>query len=186
MNHKHFACAVIGSLIALMMWVTMNVQTKMAAMEAEKRQAETAANNATATRQAKENALSKLKVETAGIRAYLERWTPFLKLTESQDTAELRLIERIKQGGLVVLNQRYQILPVKKGSHIKKMLRGTVTFEDDFARCMQWLGSLEQHLPASRVTTCRMSKGQNENDLKMELTIDVPLTGAEDDSRNKS
>lgn len=186
MNHKHFACAIIGSLIALMMWVTMNVQTKMAAMEAEKRQAETAANNATAMGQAKEIALRKLKAETAGIRAYLERWTPFLKLTESQDTAELRLMERIKQGGLVVLNQRYQVMPVKKGSHIKKTLRGTVTFEDDFARCMQWLGSLEEFLPASRVTTCRMSKGQNENDLKMELTIDVPLTGAEDDNRNKS
>lgn len=179
MNQKHLSCVVIGVIMLLMIWVTLNVRGKMAAMQAEAGQAEAASANASAQRQGKEIQLARLKSETAAVREYLERWTPFLKQTENQELAELRIAERIKQGGMVVLNNRFQIVPNEDGKFIPKVLQTTISFEDDYARCLQWLGALEQNLPTSRVTSCRMSKGQNVNDLKMELTIDLPLTESE-------
>ncbi len=185
MNHKHLSCMAIGGVIALMMWLTMQMKGKTALMEDEARTAESAVMNASNKRKSNESRLTKLKAETKDVRTFLERWTPFLQQTEDQELAELRMTERIKQDGLVVLSHRFLVAPNKDGDYIQRLLRTQITFEDDFARCMQWLGGLEQNLPASRVTLCKMSKGQNANDLKMELTIDVPLTGMEEEKGRK-
>ena len=72
-----------------------------------------------------------------------------------------------------------EVVPNEGGGYVSGMLRGQITVEDDFARCMQWLGSLEQNLPASRVSHCKVAKGSKDNDIKLEVTIDLPLTKTE-------
>jgi hypothetical protein len=186
MNHKHVACTVLGLAIAVMGWATMTMKGKLSLMQAERSQADSAAQNARFSRQAKEAQLGNLKRETEGVRGYLERWQPFFTQTASQEDAEVRLNQLIKQGGLVQINQVYSLTPVDGGSLIKQVVKGDFTFEDDFPACLQWLGSLEQNLPAARVSRCVMTKGQNDNDLKLDVTVEVPLTADDTENAAKS
>jgi len=41
-------------------------------------------------------------------------------------------------------------------------------------------------LPAIRVSNCKLSKGQSGNDIKMELSIDIPIISSEDGNDTKT
>ncbi|CAN5331606.1 hypothetical protein BH23VER1_BH23VER1_06300 [soil metagenome] len=179
MNTKHLSCVVLGFVMAAMAWMTLNMKGKKAAMQEEANRAQSAATAATGKRQAQEIQLSALKSDTTALRDYLKEWEPHLKEAESQELAELRLGERIKQGGLVVFSQRFRLTAIKDAAYVTRKLEAEVTFEDDYAKCLQWLGALEEELPGSRVASCILSKGQNLNDLRMELVIELPLTSTD-------
>ena len=178
MNNKHIACTILGLCIAAMLWFTFQSHGKMTSMTAESSQAETAAMNADSKRQMKDAELVRLRRDNAPLLNYLAAWKPYFDQTSTENFAETKLINRAKKGGMVIITQALSANIIKEAKLINKTVKQNVTFEDDYVQCLQWLGNLEEAMPTARVADCKITKGQNENNVRMELVIEVPVTEA--------
>ena len=92
--------------------------------------------------------------------------------------AETKLIRRAKENGMVIITQALSENTIKDAKLINKTVKQNVTFEDDYIQCLQWLGNLEEAMPTARVAGCSITKGQSDNNIRMELVIEVPVTEA--------
>ncbi len=175
MNHKHLALIVVGLFAFLIiqgsLWIrgkrdaTASSELKMASQE--------------------DNARQQLAVETANLARlqhssretiqFLDVWQPHFEAINTAQGAEVNFTMRIKNGNLVSLNQRYDQASLKAGSALPNALRAFVTFEDDYALLLNWLGSLEADMPTVRVDSMHLSKGTRPGDLRMELVLEQPL-----------
>ena len=176
MNNKHIACTILGLCIAAMLWFTLQSHGKMTTMSAESSLAETEAMTADSARQMKDAELVRLRRDNAPLLNYLAAWKPYFDQTNTVTNAETKLIGRAKDGGMVIITQALSENTVKDAKLIGKTVKQNVTFEDDYIQCLQWLGNLEESMPTARVTGCDITKGQNENNIRMELVIEVPVT----------
>ena len=178
MKNKQITCAFLGLGIAAMLWFTFQSYRKMNSMTAESSQAETAAMNADSKRQMKDAELWPLRRDNAPLLDYLAAWKPYFDQTSTVNNAERKLIEHAKAYGLTIITQEVSTDTIEDSKLINKTVSLNITFEDDYARCLQLLGDLEEWMPSARISTCDIKKGQNGNDIKMELVIEVPVTGA--------
>jgi len=175
MSNKQIACVVLSMVIGLMAYGTLTMKKKLAAASAERDQA---ANKASAAEDARKKAkldYDKKDRETLGLRDYLAEWQPYLKQTRNDSAAEGMFDQKLNQGNLVIFRQGFEPLKLDPASTIPSGLRARLNFEDDYHKLLTWLGSLESTLPTCRVSACRITKGQKGNDVKMELTAEVPL-----------
>ena len=89
----------------------------------------------------------------------------------------------IKQAGLILLAQRFEVVPNKSDTSVPssadetvpQIVRAHLTIEDDFIKSINWLGELESKLPSARISNLELARGQSGNDLRMNLVVDVPL-----------
>ncbi|MDB4673255.1 hypothetical protein OAF27_00430 [Verrucomicrobiales bacterium] len=178
MNNKHIACTILGLCIAAMLWFTLQSHGKMTSMSAESSQAETAAMNADSKRQMKDAELVRLRRDNAPLLNYLAAWKPYFDQTSTESLAETKLTSRAKDGGMVMITQALSANTIKDAKLINKTVKQNITFEDDYVQCLQWLGNLEEGMPTARISGCDIAKGQSENNIRMELVIEVPVTEA--------
>lgn len=175
MNNKHLACAFLGMVVAAMVYGTMMFNNKVKAADEEREVAERANEGAVQALNAQRQSLSFLKKKTKGLRDYLDAWEPHLRQVRDAQFGESLINLHIKRGNMVTLSSRFNARPHDKGGTIPQRLVGTLVFEDDYGKSLNWLADLEGALPASRISSCRLTKGQSGNDVKMELSIDVPI-----------
>ncbi len=176
MNSKHAACVFLGCIMALLGYGTMVMHRKLSDMREQESAAQSAFDLAQLGRQNEQSKLIKKKRETEGIREYLKAWQPYFEHTNSEVKAERLFAVRVKQGDLIALNK--STTPVKledKESSINSAIRAELVFEDDYRKALEWFSGLEGGVPASRVTSYRVTKGQRGDEIKMELSIDFPL-----------
>ncbi|MGK0184599.1 MAG: hypothetical protein ACI9R3_000372 [Verrucomicrobiales bacterium] len=177
MNNKHLACVLLGVVIALLAYVTLTIQGKATDMQ---QQAETAKNNAEAAEASRNNHQRQYTArlnETASIREFFKRWEPSFSAIANVDMGTKEIDNQVRLGQLMSLSGRVQEQTDKnrKGGYLANSLRGNFTFEDEYAKCVNWLGRIERELPTSRIWHCRIAKGQRQDDIKMEVIIDLPL-----------
>lgn len=176
MNNKHIACTILGLCIAVMLWFTLQSHGKMTVMSAESSQAETEAMDADSRRQMKDAELARLRRDNAPLLNYLAAWKPYFDQTNTVNNAEAKLIGRAKDDGMVIITQALSENTVKDAKLISKTVKQNVTFEDDYIQCLQWIGNLEEAMPTARISGCNIAKGQSDNNIRMELVIEVPVT----------
>ena len=178
MSNKQIACVVLAMVIGLMGYGTMTMKKKLAAATEETEQAASKASAAENSRKAAQIELDKKDRATRGLRDYLAEWQPYLMQTKTDSDAERLFDQKLRQGSLVIFSQGFQPVKLNAGSTIPNALRARLTFEDDYHKLLTWMGSLESALPTCRVSTCRITKGQKGNDVKIELSAEVPLAVA--------
>lgn len=176
MNNKHLACVLLGVVIALLAYVTLTIQGKATDMQ---QQADTAKNNANSAKQIrmlKATEKDDKERSTAAIRAYGERWTEHFEKVSSVDTGRDMINRQVEDGDLASLSARVQNKkdPRAKG-YLSNKLRGDFTFVDTYAECVNWLGRIEEQLPTSRITHCKIVKGQRGDEIQMDVIVDVPI-----------
>ncbi|MFT4546740.1 MAG: hypothetical protein ACI9UA_000737 [Pseudoalteromonas tetraodonis] len=175
MNNKQIACVVLSMIIGLMAFGTMKMKNKASAANDAKEAAASKADSADKGRKKAQLDLDKKTRESQGLRDYLDEWQPYLMQTKTDTDAERMFVQKLKQDQLVIFKQGFDPVKMLKGSTIPSALRARVTFEDDYHKLLTWMGSLESSLPTSRVSSCRITKGQKGNEVKMELNAEVPL-----------
>ncbi len=178
MNSKHGACIVIGGLIGLMGYGTLVMKRKLTDMREQAAAAQTAFDNAFQGRQNEHTKLLKRQRETEGVREYLKAWEASFAAVDSGDKADRIFDTRVKQGGILALNKSSEPTAVKKDSAIAQTVLASLVFEDDYKKSLEWLSAFEGEVPASRVSSCTITKGQRGDDIKMELSIEFPLLSA--------
>jgi len=187
MNNKHIACLVILLIGVLLVQGVMMVRTralaKQSAAEDARRETDTA-REGLATQRA---ILDDLKRKSAGLIQYLNEWEPHFERLSSAEASELNVNALIKEASLVLLAQRFEILPNKVSSTngaagaspvIPQIARAHLTIEDDFLKTINWLGDVESKMPIARVSNLDIVRGQSGNDVRVNVVIDVPLAAA--------
>jgi len=186
MNNKHFGCMALGLFIILMgHWTNASYKKLRLARDAEEI-SRSAFDGAVFARSAEQRKMVILKNNTIGSRKYLNQWEPYVKQAKNAQYGEALINFRIKQAGIITLSQVYETVDHDKGGTIPKTLNAKLVFEDDYVKTLNWLANLEGSLPAIRVSSCKLSKGQSGNDIKMELSIDIPIISSKDGNDTKT
>jgi hypothetical protein len=175
MSKKHVACVVLIVVIAIVFQITMTINQRMQKMKGE---AERAKNKVAATTNQlniERNQLAGLKRSSQSLIDYLGIWQPYFRAVDSAQNAELKISLQVKEDNLVSLSQKYDVISNKGNSYIPQIMRSQLTFEDDYARLLNWLGQIEAKLPTLRTSRIRLVRGTGENDLKMDLVLEQPL-----------
>jgi hypothetical protein len=175
MNNKHISCGIVALFIVVLVQLTLWVQGHRTKVQNEAGAAQQAETNASAQLNQERSQLSELRRQSTDLIEFLRIWQPYFTTIDNAQSAEVGLSMRIKEANLVNLAQRFEAAPVKGNASIPNMLRGFLTFEDDYARLMNWLGELEVKIPTVRTSSVRLSKGSRENDLRMEIVLEQPL-----------
>ena len=54
-------------------------------------------------------------------------------------------------------------------------MRATLVFDDSHAKLLNWIGQMEKIKPTMRIGRLELAKGSRGDDLRMEVTLEVPL-----------
>jgi hypothetical protein len=175
MKAKHVACIIIGLLVFAQLYGVFVIHSKAEAMKAEASVANDAAQAAQQELNRSTMALNGQKVRTDAIRKYLHVWEPYLRQSANEERGQTMIDELIRQGGLQAIDRKYNASPMTGSVYVPKVVRAELLFEDDYHKSVEWLGELERAYPSCRIFKCRLTKGSNANDIKMELTVDLPI-----------
>lgn len=175
MSNKHIACAIVIFCIALLVQGTLWMNKRMTRMKVEADTAKSAVASSTVALQVQRAQFAELETNSKAIIEYLNIWQPYFGAVDSAQAAELKLSLKIKQDNLVSLSQRYEVVGNPNNSFLPQAVRAQLSFEDNYARLLNWLGQVESQLPTLRTAGVRLSRGTSEEDLKMELILEQPL-----------
>ena len=179
MNNKHLACVFIGLIICAQLYCVVMVKSKRDAMTSEAETANMAADGARTQAGIARNQLTGLKAKTEAVRQYLAIWDPFLRKSESEERGQTLIDDLIRQGAVTQLSGKYDPAPNAGNAYIPKVVKAELLFEDDYHKTLEWLGEVERSLPAARISKCRLTKGTTSNDIKMEMTLELPVVAQE-------
>ena len=175
MNNKHVACGIVALFIVVLVQLTLWVQGNRTKVQNEASAAQQEESDANAQLNQERAQLGELKRQSTNLIEFLRIWQPYFTTIDNPQSAEVNLSLRIKEANLVNLAQRFEQSPVKGNASIPNAMRAYLTFEDDYARLMNWMGDLEVKMPTVRTSSARLSKGTRANDLRMEIVLEQPL-----------
>lgn len=175
MNKKHLALLVVGLLIAGCIQGTLWMNKRLDAMTQEETKAASAAQQALNLLNQERTALRTLEEGSKPLIDFLNAWEPHFQSLNTPQSAELGISMRIKEAGLVTLAQRYEGVSTRGDTTIPRVMRVTLTIEDNYAKTINWLGQLESEIPTMRIANLRLSKGQIANDIRMDVVLEIPL-----------
>lgn len=175
MQEKQIACLILVLLMAGFIFGTQKSHTRMvkeqkAAMEATQMAIAAEGSAAKAKRD-----LDQLKKSTESLREFAQAWRPYVEVVNSSQATEQKVIDLIKDAGVFALSQRFELLEQKKEQLIQKRLRAHITIEDHYAKVLNWMSNVESSIPVCRVTSCRLTRGESGNDIRLELVLDFPV-----------
>jgi hypothetical protein len=77
------------------------------------------------------------------------------------------------------LSQRYQQIPHKinnkDNASLPILMRASLVFDDDYIKLLNWVGLMEKIKPTMRIGRLVLAKGSRGEDLRMDVTLEVPL-----------
>lgn len=175
MNNKHLGAVIVVLLIVGLVYGTLWMKDQLDTMKAEEQAAADAARQAATLLTQERNTLIALQETSRDLIEFLNSWEPYFESVNSPQAAELGVSMRIKDAALITLAQRYESVPTRGDPTIPRVMRVTLTIEDDYIKTINWLGSLEAEMPTLRIANLRLTKGQMANDIKLELVLEIPL-----------
>ena len=176
MNNKHIALLLVGLMAFGLVQLTLWVRDKAAAENkkvATKIAEETSKSQQLQIQKAQ---LASLSQSSEGLLQFLEAWQPYFDSVGSAQSAEASFTMRAKEGNLLSISQRFEQAQMANNPSFPSALRVHLTFEDKYAPLLNWLGRVEKDYPTLRVNSLRLSRGTRAGDLRMELSMDQPLS----------
>jgi len=123
--------------------------------------------------------LTDLEQQAAHLLNFVSSWQPYFVLLEEQQTVQNLIRKRVSNEGMLTPSQRYEQVPHqianKDVASLPVLMRATLELEDRPAKLLNWLGTMEKDTPTMRVGKLALTKGSRPEDLRMELTLEVPL-----------
>ena len=179
MNAKQIGCIVllVGILVSVQLGLSMRRQAQAVDMEADKASVE---ETGLRTQLAAEAAtLQDLQRQSDELIAFVQKWEPFFAVIEEQQAAETGISMKVREANMLNLSQRYQQIPHKinnkENTSLPILVRASLVFDDDFTKLLNWLGMMEKIKPTMRIGRLALSKGSRGDDLRMEVTLEIPL-----------
>ena len=175
MNNKHLALVIVGFLIICIVQGSLSMQNTANKRRAEAEKQRAAVNNSLSQLSRNTLQFNEFKDGSSHLVEYLQKWQSHFNEIDSAQRAELNISLRIKEDNLVSLAQRYEMITLKGNPTVPRALRAYLTFEDNYARVLNWIGRVEQQLPTMRIMSLQLTKGTAANDLRAVIMLDQPL-----------
>tara|TARA_R110002096_G_scaffold28985_19_gene87546 strand:+ start:256 stop:645 length:390 start_codon:yes stop_codon:yes gene_type:complete len=119
--------------------------------------------------------LKTLDSKTSELRRIYSEWEPHFMGLQRQQDAEKRVADVIRDGNIIPISRKFEPRELDKNDLISEALVGDIVIEDDYAKTMNWLGSLEEAIPNCRIMKCNFTRGDRGNNIHLELQIQIPL-----------
>ncbi|MGB3119938.1 MAG: hypothetical protein WBE58_14040 [Verrucomicrobiales bacterium] len=176
MNERKMACMILLLAIAGLAFGTQKMRGRMLAAESGAETSKMAANTAMQERTMSERSLADRKKKSMALLEFYHSWVPHLRDLNGAQSGERKVVELIKESNVFPLSQKFdEDKKTVKGQLIPKSLKATLVLEDDYAKTLNFLGALEEKVPACRVDHCFVSRGGAGNDIHVELTVQIPM-----------
>lgn len=179
MNTKQLASIIL--IAAMFGMVQLGLSFRKGAEEMEAKAREVAVKQMDLNKQLamERGALTEVQAQSKSLIDFVSEWEPFFAMVEDQQAAETRVSMKVRESNLVNLSQRFQQIPHKTNGKdsgsLPMLVRASMVFEDNYAKLLNWLGSLETTYPTMRIVRVALSKGSRGDDLRMELAVEIPL-----------
>lgn len=179
MNAKQIGCIIllVGILVSVQLGFSMRRQAQAVDAEADKKAVEE--TGLRTQLEAETATLQDLKRQSDELIAFVQKWEPFFAVIEEQQAAETGISMKVREANMLNLSQRYQQIPHKinnkENASLPILVRATLVFDDDFTKLLNWLGMMEKIRPTMRIGRLALSKGSRGDDLRMEVTLEIPL-----------
>jgi hypothetical protein len=179
MNTKQLAAIVLILGIVLLFQGGMSLRNRatMAAAQADAALIEQTKLQTQLT--AEEDVLSSLQQDSKDLIEFVAKWEPFFAIIEEQEAAETGISMKVREADMLNLSQRYQQVPHtinnKPNESLPLLVRASLVFDDNYAKLLNWMGTMEKIRPTMRVGKLTLARGSRGDDLRMELVLEVPL-----------
>jgi hypothetical protein len=175
MNNKHIACVLLILAIALIVQFTLSMNNRMMKTQGEANRARAAVSNASTRLQIERSQLAELEKSSKPLTDYLKVWQPYFAAIDSAQNAELKISLRIKESGVVSLSQKFGPVGNASNPSLPNLMRAQLVFEDNYVKLLNWLGQIESQLPTLRTKSLTLTRGSNQEDVRMQLVLEQPL-----------
>lgn len=131
---------------------------------------------------AEKQVLDDLQRQSKELLEFVAKWEPYFAVIEEQQAAETGISMKVREAKMLNLSQRYQQIPHKINNVDNKslpiLMRATLVFDDNYPKLLNWVGTMEKIKPTMRIGRLEMTKGSRGEDLRMDVTLEVPLRNA--------
>lgn len=131
---------------------------------------------------AEKEVLGDLQRQSKDLLEFVAKWEPFFAVLEEQQAAETGISMKVREADMLNLSQRYQQIPHKINNKdiaaLPILMRASLVFDDSYAKLLNWVGDMEKNRPTMRIGRLALSKGSRGDDLRMDVTLEVPLRNA--------
>jgi hypothetical protein len=179
MNAKQLGVVVVivGILLLIQMGQMFRNQAKAIGNEAD---AVVKEEQSLATQlEAERGVYEDLQRSSKSLLEFVEKWEPFFAILEEQQAAETSISMKVREAEMLNLSQRYQQVPHKINNVDVKslpiLMRASLVFDDSYPKLLNWVGMMEKIRPTMRIGRLALAKGSRAEDLRMEVTLEVPL-----------
>jgi hypothetical protein len=129
--------------------------------------------------QAEKHVYEDLQRQSNELLDFVEKWEPYFAVLEEQQAAETGISMKVREAEMLNLSQRYQQIPHKINNVDNKslpiLMRASLVFDDAYAKLLNWVGMMEKIRPTMRIGRLALAKGSRGEDLRMDVTLEVPL-----------
>lgn len=182
MNGKQLGMVVVlaGILVMIQLGEVFRNKAKTINTEAEAAGQEEA--SLSTQLQAEKNVYDDLKRQSEALLDFVSDWEPFFAVIEEQQAAETGISMKVREAEMLNLSQRYQQIPHKisnvENKSLPILMRANLVFDDSYSKLLNWVGMMEKIRPTMRIGRIALAKGSRGEDLRMDVTLEVPLRNA--------
>ncbi len=179
MNPKQIGCILLLVGILASVQLGLNMRRKAQAIDAQADKASVEETGLRTQLDVEVATLQDLTRQSDELIAFVQKWEPFFAVIEEQQAAETGISMKVREANMLNLSQRYQQIPHKinnkENTSLPILVRSALVFDDDYSKLLNWLGMMEKIKPTMRIGRLALSKGSRGDDLRMEVTLEIPL-----------
>ncbi len=175
MNNHKTACFIIVILVAGMLYGVNQLRNATNSAKSTAEASRMEAESAEQLTQLSQIRLKSLDSKTAELRRFYSEWEPHFVAFRSQQDAEKQVTEIIREGDIFLIERKFEPRELDKNALISNALVGDLIVEDDYAKTLNWIGTLEEKIPNCRITKCILTRGDRGNNIHLELQIQIPI-----------
>jgi len=179
MNAKQLGMVVVLLGVLLLVQLGQSLRSKAAALSQEVDAAGKEQAALVTQLQAEKDVYEDLQRQSKDLLEFVEKWEPFFAVIDEKEAAETGISMKVREAEMLNLSQRYQQIPHKINNVDNKslpvLMRASLVFDDSYSKLLNWVGMMEKIRPTMRIGRLALTKGSRGDDLRMDVTLEVPL-----------
>lgn len=179
MNSKQLGMIVVLVAIVVLLQLGQSFRGKARALDEAASAAAKEEAGLTTQLTAEKDVYTDLQRQSKDLLEFVQKWIPYFAVIEEQQAAETGISMKVREAEMLNLSQRYQQIPHKinnkDNASLPILMQANLVFDDSYSKLLNWIGMMEKIKPTMRVGRLALAKGSRGDDLRMDVTLEVPL-----------
>ena len=179
MNAKQLAALVLVLGIVLLVQFALSLRNQATSTAAAADAASVELTKLTTQLDAEKKVLAENQKNSEDLLDYISKWEPFFEVLDRQQNVESHIGLKVREFEILNISQRYEQVTHninnKPNDSLPLLVRATLIFDDDYAKLAKWIGMMESIRPTMRISRLEVTRGSQDNDIRMDLVLETPL-----------